>query len=699
MENSLSPLEKLPAELLQTICSLLPHRSLFALSLASRVCSRATVSQRFSHIHFKIKNKESLESRIKESIQILRQTDDDRLRYVRQVSVTGVMADGLRFSWTHATRKHWSEASNREPDDLTEDFKDTFATSGMTGYESAQHRAWLPLAEFLRLLPGLTDFTYNAANEVPGCILEALHRHYPHCRLHVSMFTLRSRGDPDEEETKINAPEGALLTSPCLYSVSIGGQRVGFSEDAVLRLLEAGYGSCLRHVHIGFWWMSRVEESPWPHFFRTKRRAFSPTEGQRAISGSTSPAPRKLAQLRTLTIHEHIYPSSRVMTWMANIDTRFLRRFEYHGQINEQLLLELIAVALDLPANALSELSPSEFMRLHPQFRGFPCLRAFGLSVRLPFDQDGSTEERLPRLGELAGALLSVLPPLEDLTLEGYIGSAIWEIALPYHGPTLRRLCLPTKHRRQTLSADKIYTIARTCPLLESARLAISRSRGSQEEVEAYRAIGHIPKLRCVDLVLNCVEEYERHLITALARTRIGPGQRTSELTAPAVDTICKTMVNFAVDETLARAIWGVVIKERADINQGGERVLPPLEKLLVHTEVPDWHWAGWGAYDDFCAWARWVGRSWEFTRADDEHNTDASLVARDPGVLVRPVLEASWSFVLEHLVSVTDINGEDIWTKIWPSKGGNWWEEWHSFPLDTTGKGVDGPEEQRAAA
>jgi hypothetical protein len=39
-----------------------------------------------------------------------------------------------------------------------------------------------------------------------------------------------------------------------------------------------------------------------------------------------------------------------------------------------------------------------------------------------------------------------------------------------------------------------------------------------------------------------------------------------------------------------------------------------------------------------------------------------------------------------EELEALRDEQGVDVWSTIWPSKGGDWRDEWHSFPLQTEG-------------
>lgn len=88
-------------------------------------------------------------------------------------------------------RDRWDDDSDSENDDLTE-YVDYYDYQERQRYRQARREAWLPLAEYLPRLPGLTDLMYTCPNQMSLCLLDALHRHHPNCRLHVSTFNLRA---------------------------------------------------------------------------------------------------------------------------------------------------------------------------------------------------------------------------------------------------------------------------------------------------------------------------------------------------------------------------------------------------------------------------------------------------------------------------------------------------------------------------
>jgi hypothetical protein len=691
-----SHFESLPPEVLQGICHYLSPRSLCSLSLVNRLFCRVTAAYRFSHIRFDIAFKECLEEDIEELTAILGRGDEDRFRHVRRVSITGVMLEAMESDedYSEIIPKLWAKDPDDETDDLTEALERFCSGQKLDGYREVQNDAWMPLAEFLSRLPGLTDLVYTCVNEIPGCILQAMHQHHPHCRLHVSAFDLRAglKLDPESGPASIAEDDVNLLTSPCLYAINLGVQFAGYTEDAVLELLKAGRGSQLKHIHIHNDSLDDQHNNPWPAFFKTQGQATSGPSQQQPTSSSVPATPRKV-QLKTLTIDPMFYPPRRLKTWMAHVDFSALRRFEYHGSVDEVLMNTLIAFALNVPTDVVPTLSASNINDLATREvsnGGFRALRSFGLTLHPQADPNHLHE----RFDKLLATLLTVLPPLHHLSLEGVFGPCAWETTLSRHGPTLRKLHLPTGSMRHWVDADKILAIARDCPHLEDARLSIQRFRGRPKEVATYRAIAHIRKLRRLKIVFNCLAEYKEHLIRPLRPYSRGPNG--SELNSAAVKTICRTLKNFAVDADLAKAIWDVITTEWAKVfkDQGNSS----LKRLLVYPHVPWSGWPGWGGYGELGNWAEWVGRRWVCTRFNDEwldydylKTVRAECVlsklqkAMADGVLVEEWHDPDMEWDPEDLEQIFDINGKSVWSKVWPSKGGDWRDEWHSFPLDTT--------------
>ncbi|KAJ4287100.1 hypothetical protein N0V88_007722 [Collariella sp. IMI 366227] len=183
---------------------------------------------------------------------------------------------------------------------------------------------------------------------------------------------------------------------------------------------------------------------------------------------------------------------------------------------------------------------------------------------------------------------LQALPPLNRLSLTNYFGVLTLSVILAHHGPTLHSLHLApnpkttttssliTFHRSTTPpfyhSATIVAQIATHCPRLEYLGLPVQRQQGGPQEVAAYRALGKLRRLERVELFLNC--GVLPVLVLGCAGSAAEEAQAEREAEA---EFLRKLMVNSAVDEVLARAIFGEIA--------GAGGVL--LERLGVKPAVP----------------------------------------------------------------------------------------------------------------
>lgn len=184
--------------------------------------------------------------------------------------------------------------------------------------------AWLPLAELIQELPGLSDFIYSHHNQIPPCLLNALHQHHAQhsaFRLHVHTFSLRSLYlRPNELSKPINLHEYNLATSPCLYSIvacydSYTGEFVGFNEEAI-SYMRNGAAPKLKHV-VEFgdfrnWLDVRAEEDKWGTKPSWNGFGRGPTKFQPTFNPK-----------RALTVVHGHEPS--LQSWKGNLDFSKLR--------------------------------------------------------------------------------------------------------------------------------------------------------------------------------------------------------------------------------------------------------------------------------------------------------------------------------------------------------------------------------------
>lgn len=72
---------------------------------------------------------------------------------------------------------------------------------------------WQSLAVLLRKLPCLSDLVFACCRPFPLCVLHALHRYHPDCRLHIKFLQWGPRASHP------SSAEFQLATSPCLFSL------------------------------------------------------------------------------------------------------------------------------------------------------------------------------------------------------------------------------------------------------------------------------------------------------------------------------------------------------------------------------------------------------------------------------------------------------------------------------------------------
>ncbi|KAL2022454.1 hypothetical protein VTK56DRAFT_5283 [Thermocarpiscus australiensis] len=506
-------------------------------------------------------------------------------------------------------------------------------------HKQAQHAAWLPFTHFLGRLPGLTDLLYACTHQIPLCILTALHQRHPRIRLHVHAFSLRSLYQDMHQLHDIDPDEFALATSPCLYSIDAKWEaynthgHVSYNSEAIARMV-AGCAPALRRVRIQYSQPGnslslleaiRSPRPPWQGFFlaRPDRRTTNSEEVAARPGGG---------RLDTLVLSSN----DEIEDWSNYTDFAVLRRFELNCITTVRVLETLTSMA-----------SSSKFQ----------SLRELGLAI--VSDQYRGNDSR--SLDEPASLFLLAVPPLEVLEISSFVGKRTIEAALRRHGQTLRKLHLSPDHKELVLSRGQVREIQQRCPKLEDIQLLIRRHHGGPEEVAIYRTLGRLPRLRRVALQLDC-------------RLSSPPCRENRD------EDLRKMLINFAVDEALARAIFREICATAA-----GTR----LERLKLEVDVPSDIGERYGC-SGFRDLAKWVGRSWVCTRTDSTRRG-----AGRSDVTVREVLVDRWWW--EHIREDDDLDWVepeclDAWSAIWPRRAEDWRDDWASFPLAVE-QGVEAPE------
>ena len=150
---------------------------------------------------------------------------DASFRHVVLVLIEGPRSqNGVDDGKMHQAQRHDPPSLSSLQEGMYGPFQDAEQLFGHAGWADDQpagaiyefDQTWQPLASIKEVLPGLADAIYRCSGQFPPCLLHALHRHRPQCRLHISSFKLRSIAAPVLDDY-----EYQLATSPCLYSIGI----------------------------------------------------------------------------------------------------------------------------------------------------------------------------------------------------------------------------------------------------------------------------------------------------------------------------------------------------------------------------------------------------------------------------------------------------------------------------------------------
>lgn len=299
--------------------------------------------------------------------------------------------------------------------------------------------------------------------------------------------------------------------------------------------------------------------------------------------------------------------------------------------------------------------------------------------------------------------LLAVLP-LSELRLEQSVQTLAFDQIIKHHGSVLRKLSLlPSKEYTAYHTSWSDYylpiltmlpELRQCCPQLEYLAISIRRSRGSSAEVQAYRTLGSLPKLRHLALTLDAsdysvlwsyeaLKNYNRRMTgiwplppndlsfddfdqQIYPETFINNGPRVRN------GHIRDAFINCAIDECLARAIFHEILAGR-QVGQarlecvqlqaigGGEFTAYTTVRQSLATVVDE------------------LSRSWMMTCDYGDHGED-KMTVKEVGRHHSPQMTSGpWGHrgLEEPAIS--------IFKRVWPnSSEEDWRRQWYSYPLSS---------------
>jgi hypothetical protein len=646
----------LPLEILQHIAVYveIAHRpSLNAFSLTSKTCHKASLFLVFRQISIAVHDGEGLRRDVDRLIGALSRTDSSR--HVRQITIKGALTlNANKTKEGYARGTPWLVTSGLDEvlDEEPVDYGCLYAVydEPVIKASSEEDMAWAPVVNFLQTkTTHLKDLVYDCQSQFPPSLLRVLHEQHPTCRLHHLTFRFRTLlwGVPFPYEME-------LATSPCLYRVKLATAPRDTDGDDDFNLealmeLTTGLAPNLKEVEISSLLPGR------------SLRYIRPRAAWQGLSGFTV---AKMGSLTSLLIngYSRLSTPNMLQGWARHTDFACLQHLSLGG-------------SYDAKTWALS----GETMEWIARNHSFPRVKT--LAVYL--NRDDLLLEQ-PRYSEHAVAFFQAFESLEELSINGAIDAQILDIVLSHHGQTVRKLSLHPfedpfansngRHRTDIVfefTKARLLQITAQCPVLESLAIVVKRNASRASEAQLYTCFGAMKSLKSLFLVLDCSNwhvtrdsTYAPHLSDAKDQNPVG-GDSFSFVSRGELKT---TFINCAIDAALALSIWTTITQHKA-----GTR----LQRLkLWPTGAGEYGYGGNSMPLTFLAMALSLARSWMV-----ELDGGEDLKVRELGRMARKVREEEEKDYLAYR------HNAEIWEVLWSvweeREGGDWRDEWSSFPLE----------------
>ena len=668
---SAATFDVLGPEILQLICGYLDPESLSAFALTNRQCSSIADIFLLHTIHITLSNKIKLQQDID---RWMRRLDKTNLKYVRRLEIEGYMSpeqDGSdEPKETKPAQLRKIERYYYSADDvlMDSDSKDHVIFKSLPDKTHYEDSAWQPLVDFLRRLSALADLIFRSAdgnfrssNQFSPYLLDVLHQHHPDCRLHITLFQCMNLPQQNTDPHEI-----ALASSPSLYSISVflyGVENYGNS----------GYSEA-----VDVWW-KRYGAAP---NLKDIRMFYRPTDVPRLpeavldvrtrqlphdLSSETHQASIGLVKLERLEIHRDGFITLSVLnTFSKYIDFSALHILKLKVALENTLLSW---AAANYPFSSLTTL----------------VLEVHGRGWHEAVETQHTDEHHFH-----LESFLRSLPPLRNLRVSGRFRQNAFDALVEHHGKYLRRLWLEAKEgiRGLVFKSCQVEKIRQHCLILEDLKLdPVPRSKGDAVEAAIYKKFGEMIKLRKLSLILDPFnidqmwtghdkpkdtsldEAHQRHIYTARSTRVLGPPADRDH------GYVSDVLINSAIDEILARAIFNTISSRKA-------RDSSPLESLKLSP----------GGYRNF--YGRWdmrrgalpdtlthMSRSWLLLQSQRDDCRDKVIAWNRHGP------ESENDRAQYRMLSRRDALStvEQAYRRLWPGSQdstGYWGDDWHSWPL-----------------
>ncbi|OJI88778.1 hypothetical protein ASPTUDRAFT_79798 [Aspergillus tubingensis CBS 134.48] len=525
-------LDCLPVEVQRLICLFVVDYSWHDLAALSRTCQdwhdlAATELYRYLRIAFCDR------TQLLNAISELHTDGLGRqyLRYARTLELVCLKKPGLETKTAKQLwqQKNWANIHTLLQDSLFQicDSSLFFLTSTLAYYRQDD---WEPILSLLSRLQHLQLLSYAVRNMFPTCLLQALQRSHPACRLNVW------------------TPQSPTLDLPGLgRSHRCVGKE--FKQPFDLEILRSPALHTLNAVYT----VNRDPHQGWIHIDEPLSFVFMAPNLKHLLLDDMhgrhdNPIRKVKKEWQEFT--SKVKPSSPVVC----IDS--LTFINGDPQQPHESILFNISTMIDLSRLRSLDLGVhSEPAMLGKVASILVHLERLYVGMvpwnkpRTSYTEDNSVDAASDN-EEMISAV-QTFRSLRFLCLRGLWNFSSLDRILSYHH-NLEGLSLETSEEQRRTPHDgpkypisngeHIRSIARLCPRLQELRMPLQRSRGSAQECEIYKALGQLLRIHTVHLDLDC-----------------NPRRTPREDEVPSPSSLREILINSAVDESLVTEIFNLV--------------------------------------------------------------------------------------------------------------------------------------------
>ncbi|CZT21279.1 uncharacterized protein RCC_07142 [Ramularia collo-cygni] len=639
--------DTLPVELLSYICELICHShspSLCALTLVNKNCESIASKQLFRDIWVSFKRLE--DGRVLTDFETWEALLERRecFESVRSISVRGTLSPATPVRFYH-NRKAMIEQAEWLEDDF-----DAFSIQEPEMDES-EGSIFVALVGLIEKLSFLKTLRWAAFEQLPNCILMTLPGLRKDCGLEMPEFISR-HADAEPRQDQVLLTNCTKLRSITARTVS--GDR---NEHLLLHMLSGATPSLkeVRLVKCEVLTAFGVDASE-EVLHRRSRAIYERNEL------------KSRARPTLFSIHgKDPIERLELERWFEAADMSSLRRLELRSGVNS--------------AEVWSRMMRAQFL---------PHLR----ELLLGFPFDCTTEQHDAATVWMRDLFKVNNVALQKLELRGNIPPSLVNVTVHSHGKTLRKLILiPEAHQGHSylrFSSRDLQNINTLCPALEELAVPLERGRavGNEfHEAHSYAALGQFASLTHLHVILDCSRwgELRPDWILQGSGDDEFDGRTYFSLDARPIlhRNVRYALVNSAVDETLARTVWGLITARKLGLPLHELYVQPAGSMELITGFRPDDRPELASRLVDLYAMLREVSRSYKITRhVRDDFD---ELVVREPP---NSIPRGHWSKLdreeRDRQEVVCHLNGVEmeIFRRIWPSRSLSWRDDWCSLQL-----------------